>query len=281
MDGTVIIDKYKRLSHYYMEGMKYINNNSSLPDFVAFLTADIFYSNNSIKFAIEKMINDNYKVILATGIQVNREDLLNEIKNSKFINNRELAKITLNNLHLNSKDVIIYSNKFRNNWPSHVYWYNYTNIMYCKCFHLHPFIVKFPSKKIRKMSGSVDVDFVLQMGYKITDCYIIKDSDELILLGLNNIEEHFNTEEGTSSYEKIINWSIIHTSKFERELFKNIYTLHTTENIYDEILFNDYIHFQKIFDDSISFVKIFSLKVSLIINYIIYLFIKLLKIVLK
>lgn len=200
-----------------------------------FLGADFIISSGAIK-KIKELANQGYKLILAPGIRTSFENIGNKLKkyikgNQLNIKNEKLAKICITNLHNITKCQNISSKNFTT-WPSAIYQKNeVSKNLTIQSLHIHPIYAKIETH-IKQQIDSIDGKLLQSFSKYKQYIYIVKSSDELMLLELSKKNKHLAEPDHMHyySYNNLIKFMAEHTLSIHRYIFKTPYFLLAGKN---------------------------------------------------
>lgn len=206
---------HNKMTWCYKQGIKLANKKNAVS---IFITPDLLISDGSL-IAVEKILQSGKKAILLTGIRTSKEKIsgmLFEFINSGVltIQSRDLMKITMHSLHQLAHASII--NGGENPWlmPSNFYWMIKGKGLIAHCFHLHPLAV-LPRKKKLCFVKTIDDGYVESVCPDFKDIYIVKDSDEILVIECTTDQRKSKTNIPNKNFynEELFKWIVLHTRK--------------------------------------------------------------------
>ncbi len=165
-----------------------------------FLCPDAVYPDKLIENIIKRTF-DGIRMIVCGAPRVNADKVIPLLKDfyiekeaTLSISGRELLRVSLKNIHSNSKILFWDSHNFLNEWPSYLYWDVKGKGILQRGIHLHPLMMN-PVRHDEKLKH-YDVNASQGLGIDghpylsaavpdIRDVYIATDSDEMYFLSLD------------------------------------------------------------------------------------------------
>jgi hypothetical protein len=192
-----------------------------------FPTPDCILSRNAL-CRIKQRIEAGFRAVMLCGLRLELETvrpLLDQIMASDVslnsLDERTLTTLALQHLHPISLRCDVSSSEFWIGWPSHLYWIAPDRgWLLAHCFHLHPMAVRGVPRTI-DVESTIDGDYLLALGIGPAECYICKNSDELLCLELSSGSKRINTRKGRLTSRHLSRFLAIGSNPLHHAFFAN------------------------------------------------------------
>lgn len=172
-----------------------------------FLPADGLWGKGSLK-RIGELFYQGYDSVFILGPRVSKEGILPVIDNIRStigiinVSNRELANLTINNLHPQMKS-FFWNTSSPNMYPSMFIWQLSETAFLTRCFYLHPILVSYNvlCRSISNVSSTIDSDIARFVFPDGRNQYIIDDSDECMVATHSPSDEDSFTDTTKTPYD--------------------------------------------------------------------------------
>jgi hypothetical protein len=138
---------------------------------------------------------------------------------------RELARIALDHLHPLSRSLCTDSERFRNEWPSHIYWRVGDAGLLCRACHLHPLMVD-PGAGSALGDSTIDGAFLEELCADPADVHVVQDSDEMLALELSPRDQFPAAPPGHANPERIARFIDQHATALHRAFLEHPIRIH-------------------------------------------------------
>lgn len=244
VDGLLGGELYQAMSACYSMGME----NAPEGSYFLFLTADSYWSDGTIR-ALLGRVASGYKAVMVMPLRVCSDAFWSEARSNAGrtgnpgMSGPELAKLALAHLHPMAEAHNVFSDRFVNNWPSHLYWRESGGLSGYG-FHLHPLLVKAPDKgRVPQFSGTIDTDFLEALGYPVSSFYIVTDCREIQGVDLCEESRSWSSPLGPPSVGAIIAWAKRYADKYNWYFFSHRITIGADGFVLNEVADRHRTHF--------------------------------------
>lgn len=188
-----------------------------------FLTPDLIHADGNFA-AIQRWLQDGYDAVFTTGIRTEKRGVVRAL-NPAFVGAdgaivvqpRELVRIGLDNLHLNGR-ASFFTEGDEDLIPANLYWPAGSAGFVARCFHLHPIVVR-PQCPNVVFQGTVDDDYVAVAVPDLSNDYVVKDSDEFMMIELSDAKRTIPTQWRKGSVAHVAEWAEQFANDRHRRLF--------------------------------------------------------------
>lgn len=198
---------------------------------VVFLTPDLIHADGNFA-AIQRWLQEGYDAVFTTGIRTEKRGVVRAV-NSAFVGPdgaivvqpRELVRIGLDNLHPNGR-ASFFTEGDEDLIPANLYWRAGSAGFVARCFHLHPIVVR-PQCPNVVFQGTVDDDYVAVAVPDPSNDYVVKDSDEFMMIELSDAKRTIPTQWKKGSVAHVAEWAEQFANARHRRLFSVPIRIHT------------------------------------------------------
>ncbi|MBV9576466.1 MAG: hypothetical protein JO149_07560 [Gammaproteobacteria bacterium] len=226
VDGLIDFkNNYLAMTNCYKIGMEQENVIPGKTFFI-YLTPDGFYSEGTFDKCFS-LAEEGYLVALVLGIRANAttmsaliKEKINTNSTTPIFSKSELIQHIINNIsHLSEICNWFTRDGFLNDWPSNIYWIDKENAqLIAHCFHLHPLMIRSPSKKIF-VKDTIDGDYLENLKYPLHRHYIF--TNEFFGIDLTNPERKIDCQLSTPNIRSVIRFSLKHAYDCHRYYFRH------------------------------------------------------------
>lgn len=229
IDDFMSPDRYQTMSSCHRQAIAAAEKEDRA---IVFLQPDAFMADGAIRQII-KILDEGKRAVLVPGLYVRREPFLELIQPYSRaggtilqIPPRELARITLRNLHPDSQSMI-WGNSFFSDHCPHLYWQVGEEGLYARCAHVHPLAV-YPRVKGQTFHPTIDWNYYSTSCPDPNDWYVTMDSDEICIVDLSpSPESHDVRSSKQASIETVVDWAEYTTTDAHRSLLNHPYRFHS------------------------------------------------------
>ncbi len=226
------INKYDVMTICHGRGVREAASDQAA---VVFLAADLVFSDGSFT-TIRRIAESGKRMVVVGGYRLITETfvplLLDQCYSSGdgtiSISPRDLVRLSLSHIHVDSKILFWDSPTFLNVWPAYLYWDVKGEGILQRGIHLSPVMIN-SSRRDASLSASdglgIDgMDYMMRAVPDFRDVHVVEDSDELVLFSLQSLSSHDEPQKASSL--QVALWMRRYTSPYHADFLRRKLRFH-------------------------------------------------------